>query len=776
MQNDRSSRPVPQLGNVRPEWTGGPRSPAPRGGLAPPPPRRPTRFDAPPRRRFGLGRIALYAGLAVVTLVVGGLAVMLFAPPVALVRSHVIAEVERQTGRKLTIGSARLTIASGLGVALGEFSLSSPPTMSGGSLLSAERVEVQLALLPLIVREIRIERLTLYKAQLALTVDDAGRRNWDFADLGTPRSAQPLHYAQIGGRASDAGLPAEIKDFMRAASPPGAGGAATRGSLGLDGLSLGDVRIVDGRARYDDATTGARYAATGIDATLALASIGGPLTLRGQMTVGGERVDVDARLDQFRDVLAQRPSNVRLVLDGPNLSARYEGKLAGGALPSGDGRASIKTPSAAALARWLQLPVAGLEGVGALRFDGSVQFSGAGGSIASASFGAGASTGTGSASVDLAGGRPRITANLQFARLDLASFGGIGVGVPAAASETAGPRDGTPGRFAPPASIDDLLQRDDSGGPTATPPPAGPRVRGFRQRAGNQWDVEAINATALRMFDLDGRFVVDSLTSGPFEAAKLRAAVEVKDGVLRASVTDGEAAGGKVRGLASLDARQAILTLGVNVSGDGVALGPLLAGSGVLVADGRTKAVVTVSARGGSERELISTLAGKADVRIVDGALIGWDADQIIAALGRGQMPATARQSDARTPFRELSATFQIADGVARTRDLKLDSATVQASGTGLVNIVDRNVDFTLKPRIAQGGLEVPVRVAGPWDTPSLVPDLAGALNSPQAQDAMRHLKDGNVDGALRSVLGGGAKADKQIDKAKDFLKGLFKQ
>lgn len=775
MQNDRSSRPVPQLGNVRPERTGGPRPPAPRGGLAPAPSRQPTRFDAPRRRSFGLGRIALYAALAVVALAAGALALLLIAPPVALVRSHVIAEVERQTGRKLAIGSARLSIASGLGVALGDLSLSSPPAMGDGSLLSAERVEVQLALLPLIVREIRIERLTLYKAQLALTVDGSGRRNWEFAELSGPRSSTPPKYAQAGGRANDAGLPADIKDIMRNSSPPGAG-AAPRGSLGLEGVSLDDVRIVDGRVRYDDATTGARYAATAIDAKLSLASIGGPLTVRGHMTVAGERIEVDARLDQLRDVLAQRPSNVRLTLDGPQVSVRYDGKLAGGQQPSADGRASIKTASAAALARWLQLPIAGLEGLGAMTFDGAVQVSGTGASISSASFGAGATTGTGSASVELASGRPRIKANLTFARLDLAPFGGIGLGLPSAGDGVSEPRAGTPGRFAPPASIDDLLQRDDTGAPAAKAPPAGPRVQGFRQRAGNQWDVAPIDATVLRMFDLDGRFLVETLTSGTIEAAKIRAAIELKDGVLRASVTDGEAAGGKVRGLASLDARQAVLTLGVNVSGDGVLLAPLLASTGVMVADGRSKTVVTVSARGGSERELISTLAGKADVKIVDGSLIGWDADQIIAALGRGQMPPTARQPHARTPFRELAATFQISDGVARTRDLKLDSATVQASGTGLVNIVDRNVDFTLKPRIGQGGIEVPIRVAGPWDKPSLIPDLAGALNSPQAQDAMRHLKDGNVDGALRSVLGGGAKADKQIDKAKDFLKGLLKQ
>jgi AsmA protein len=142
--------------------------------------------------------------------------------------------------------------------------------------------------------------------------------------------------------------------------------------------------------------------------------------------------------------------------------------------------------------------------------------------------------------------------------------------------------------------------------------------------------------------------------------------------------------------------------------------------------------------------------------------------------VGKGHVPSSHRDPAARTPFKELSGNFNIVRGVARTRDLKLDSRTVTASGTGTINIVDRNIDLIVKPRIASGGIEIPIRVAGSWDNPSVVPDVNRALESPQAQEAVRHLKDGNVDGALRSVLGNGPKADKQIDKAKELLRGIL--
>jgi AsmA protein len=166
-------------------------------------------------------------------------------------------------------------------------------------------------------------------------------------------------------------------------------------------------------------------------------------------------------------------------------------------------------------------------------------------------------------------------------------------------------------------------------------------------------------------------------------------------------------------------------------------------------------------------------------VKVTDGALIGWDVNAMIGGLGglaRGEVPSTRRQADARTPFRQLSGTFQIANGVARTRDMALDSPTLVASGAGTVNIVDRNLDLTFKPKIPGSGLEVPVRVAGSWEDPSVIPDVAAALNSPQAKEAIRQLKDGDVDGALKSVLGSGAKGEKQLDKAKELLRGIFRQ
>lgn len=783
--SDWSSRSPESLGQHRPDRLGhalhSPRHGAGSGHSAASP-RSPLAAHRAPTGRAGpraaRGRVAAYVFLALVSVVVIGVGVLVAMPPVEMVRTHIAAELERQTGRKVAISEAGVSFASGLGVTLGRVTLSAPAGSSDGPLLAVERMEVTLALLPLVAGEVRIDRLTLLRPSLSLQIDAAGRRSWDFAAAPGQSPVEPLRYAQAAGRITDADrMPPELAEFARNASPPPS--SLRPGHRGLEGLSLADVRIVDGRLRYEDARSGLARDIRGVDATLSLPSIAGVLSLRGQFTLAAERLALEARLDQLQELVAGRPVASRIRLDGNTVGASFEGKLANLSQLSGEGRVQISAPSAAALSRLLGLPIAGLEPLGAISIDGQLRVSNGGMALTSASFAAGATHGTGTLALETGADRPRFVANLRLAALDADQLADIGFAAapvapaPSVASGSAGrfalPAARTPGSAAP-KSIDDLIGRDEA----APPGSAATRVHGFRMRAGNQWDVEALDASALGMADADARLQIATFKSGGIRAANIQAGIELKTGVLRLSVTDGQLAGGSIRGLVSIDARQPALIVGANLSGDNVALKPVLDAAGIDPLEGKARMIVAVSAQGGSERELVSTLAGRAELKVVDGALLGWDAEAIVNDLAHGKMPHSRRQPGARTPFKELSATFQIAHGVARTRDVKVESPSLGSGGTGTINIVDRNVDLVLKPRVAAGGLEIPVRVAGNWSDPTVVADVSGALKSPQAHEAARHLKDGNVEGALRSVLGNGPKADEKIGKAKEVLRNLL--
>lgn len=782
--NDWSSREPPSLGPIPSGGHGGsPESRLPSGALHPEPRGRRYRapleeYNYPVERAGGIGRKLVYAFLVLVALLAIGLGALLVAPPVDLVRSHVVAEVERQTGRRLTIGSAGVSFASGLGVSLDDVALSAPPGMEGPPLLTAERIEVSLALLPLVTRELRVERLTMVKPVLHLRVDRSGRRSWHFAGAGDTMPRRPLRYAEAPAPATDAGgLPPEVTDFMRNASP-----LRHSASGGLDALALSDVRILGGTLRYADDRSALSHEVTGMDATVSFPSVDGPLTMEGEVVLEGEREVVKLQLNDVRGFLADRAVSMRASARGKVVNASFDGRISTGAKPLKEGKLALEAPSASALFRALGLPVIGADAIGPVSLDGQLRATDESLMLTSATLAAGQSSGTGTLGLETSGQRPRLIANMQLAALHLDPLLSVRRDDSAAPPAAPPSEASSPGRFAvpgatrmpsaaPPRSIGDLLKRDDAA-PAATSPAA--RVKGFRQRLGNQWEVDAIDVASLRTIDIEGRFQIASLHTEKLTVESLQTGVELNDGVLRITVADGRIAGGAVRGLASVDARQSPMTVGANISGDNVGLKPLLDLAGIDLIDGKGRLIVALSAKGTSERELVSTLAGRAEIKVTEGALVGWDADAIVAEVGRGRMPHTERRHDARTPFKELSGNFQIAQGVARSKDLKLDSETVTASGTATVNIVDRNLDIVLKPKVASGGIEVPVRIAGPWGAPNLVADVAGVLKSPQAQEAVKNLKDGNVDGALRSVLGNGPKAEKKINKAKELLRGLL--
>ena len=140
-----------------------------------------------------------------------------------------------------------------------------------------------------------------------------------------------------------------------------------------------------------------------------------------------------------------------------------------------------------------------------------------------------------------------------------------------------------------------------------------------------------------------------------------------------------------------------------------------------------------------------------------------------------------------KTGFSELTATFNIKNGVARNNDLSLKSPLLRVGGEGEINIGEDTLNYLVKASIVgtskgQGGREtdelkgltVPVRVAGPLAAPSYKLDF-----SAMATDAAKQ----TVTDALQKRLGGGAAkgapatgdaAQKDGGSTRDRLRGIL--
>ena len=139
--------------------------------------------------------------LKTVLLVVGGLLVVLIVAAVVVITSidvntykPLIAErVKAATGRELTIrGNLNLRLGFSPAVVVKDVSLANAPWGSRPEMVRLGQFEVEVALLPLLFRQVQVKRLVLVQPDILLETDAKGMGNWVFgAPAAAPRGPQP---------------------------------------------------------------------------------------------------------------------------------------------------------------------------------------------------------------------------------------------------------------------------------------------------------------------------------------------------------------------------------------------------------------------------------------------------------------------------------------------------------------------------------------------------------------------------------------------------------
>jgi AsmA protein len=752
-----------------------------------------------------LGLIAWGFG-GLVALLVGAGAIVMVIGPSALIRDQLIAEVRSRTGRDLVIkGETRFTLFPSVGVTLGDVSLSARPGMQAPPTVVAKALDVSVAALPLLSSRIVVERLVLREPVIDLRVDRSGRRSWQFAaGQGDAETAagRPVRLAQAGKAQP---IPAELDAFIKgstqkpAAQPSAAGPQASAFAVALDQLSFGDVRVEAGTVTYADQRSGFAEQVTALNATFAIKALTEPASAEGNLVARGERLQFNIRLTTPDKLIQGAPVKLQFDVKGRPAATTFDGTLAMARGFDGDGDLTIEAPSLPAVLKLAGLEVPNAIGFGGLSVAGRLRATETSVALSAATVQVDRTDLAGSVAVDFAAQRPAIRANLTSPEIDVdrvqAMISAIGAAKPVARAGAGDPSRGpdapTAARSTPPRTITDLLS-DPAGEAPAAAPAKGARVKGSTQRGG--WSEQPFEAAALGLVDVDAKLTLGRLVQQSFKAGRTQASILLKSRNLRVVVDDTQLYDGRGRGIVSLDATTPDVGLGANLTVEGVAAQPLLKdlalGDGLA---GRARLVLAVAGRGQSERQLVETLTGKADLAVADGALIGYNIPQIIRALGQLKFSGIDRTATEKTDFSELAATFAISNGLARTEDLRMASPLLRVAGAGVVNLPDRMLDLKLRPKLVgtlagQGGesaltgVELPVRLAGPWDRPKVEFDQAAVgdiLKDPNkavdaAKEIGRQLKGKNADEIVRGVLGGATGEPGQVNPGK-LLEKLFK-
>lgn len=301
---------------------------------------------------------------------------------------------------------------------------------------------------------------------------------------------------------------------------------------------------------------------------------------------------------------------------------------------------------------------------------------------------------------------------------------------------------------------------------------------------------------------VDGRFELSAgqLAVRQYRISDARLLATLEQGRLTLQNLSGGAWGGRfqAQGNAQAGANQKLALRGTAENVDIHALLKDVAGKDVL--EGRGQLKWDVNTGGRTVPQLTSGLDGTAALLLRDGAVKGINLAKSLrdakARLGglSGKSDEVQRSSQVeKTDFTELSASFQIKDGVARNKDLSAKSPFLRLGGEGSVDLVRQRVDYTVSTTVTgtmkgQGGAEidalkgltVPVKLAGPFTALDWKIQWSGV-----ALGSLQNTLKGRLEDELKAKLLGkpaeppasGASASKpsREEQLKNKLRGLFK-
>jgi AsmA protein len=679
--------------------------------------------------------VAVLAGVA--------LAAVLAMPPVDLITSRAVAEVERRTGRTLTVaGPVRLSLWPVPTLAMADVTLAgadrtSPP------LAAARAIEARLAVWPLVSGRFAVDQLRLVEPVVTVT------REVDLAAWTTgarTTDASRTAGATAGATAADAADPL----------------AARLGRGDLDTPPVTDLRIERGTLDYRDAVGGQGLALTDVDATVTMASLAGPLTLGGAATYRGEPVTVDLTVTSPETLIARRTASVRLSVKGTPSAVTFDGTVtrrpAGVAL---DGAVDVRGGSLSGLARLLGAPLLA-DGYGQHTVKGTLAVDGSAVRLTDATFAVGGATATGSLALDRGDVRPTLTADLRMDALDFPRVGD-------AARRVGGP---------------------DRSGDTRPGEPS--------PRTAAGWSRTPFALDGLGRLDVEARLTVGRMRWRDVETGAARLTARLADRVLRVAVDDLYLYDGTGRGVLTVDATRELPAFGLDFTGERIAGQRFLKDTiGFDLVSGSSRIGLALTATGASEAAVVESLTGRATLAVANGAVWGYDVAGAVRAIQKAQIPSLRKDMAARTEFGTLTVAFTIADGIATSQDLQVQGPLVRMTGAGQIALPARTVDYTLRPRPVsldgQGtagadrlaGLELPVRIRGPLADPEVKAEYGALVKNPQrALDAVREVgrqldKSGKLQGAIDKLIGKaeetGALEGGKVD-GKKLIEGLIKR
>ena len=294
-----------------------------------------------------------------------------------------------------------------------------------------------------------------------------------------------------------------------------------------------------------------------------------------------------------------------------------------------------------------------------------------------------------------------------------------------------------------------------------------------------------IDLSALKKLNATGEANIVWLKLANIKTENVRLDLKAGDGIATLSPFAANLYNGSMSGTLRVDAR-ATPSIAFKQNMKGVSVGPLmvdaikndmLSGTGTVSVDATTQ--------GNTVGALKKGLTGNASLNLADGALKGVDIAGSIRDLKNKVnilgTKETSADKNKKTDFSELTATFDIKNGVAHNEDLTMKAPALRLAkgdSKGDIDIGNERINYIAKPTVVkslkgQGGAEldslsgiaIPIKITGTFSDPKYSMDFA-AVGTALAQSKLLDKVGGEKGAAVKELIGGGNKVD--------ALKGLL--
>ncbi|HHJ20633.1 MAG TPA: AsmA family protein [Gammaproteobacteria bacterium] len=667
--------------------------------------------------------------LLIVGLVIAGISFVVTTLDPNDYKAEIAAQVKKATGRELTLaGDIEWSFFPSLGLTLGKTSLANAPGFGKQPFAELEAVDVHVALLPLLKKQVQAKKILLKGVSLNLEKNAQGKDNWSDLAKGGDQDAKTDPATDSSG-----GPDIDIQ---------------------VDGLDL-----INARLSYKDGQSGTALTIDPLDVRLGQLVFGQPMPADIRFTLHQDQITLSGHIDGpvtldppsgLIQVQSKIDANLHMPQDGMDITADFSGKLdadvgkgdyhlanmamtkiiSGEGFPAeglkivtqGDVTANLNAQTLNVtdlVTEMLGLKLSGNVSVKKLidapEFTGQFQTNEFSPRTLMTDFGLDAPATKDPAVLDKASLSFSLSGNTQSlslqqikAQLDDATLSG-----------QFSLRD-----FARQAMRFDLtIDQLDADRYL-------PKVTASKTETANSHSPASDDITLptelLRKLDLNGTARIQKFTINKLKFENASVTLKANQGLLEVTPLSAQAYQGTAKITASIDARQATPAYRTNIHLTGVRSEDILETLfGDRYLSGAANFTASINTSGSSVSGLQKQLDGKFNASFSDGTIKGSKLSAKITEARnfwrklKGKSPITEEIGKG-TKFSSLTATGTITNGIVNNQDLTITAPVFHITGKGRVNLPEKTINYTLSlsEKLKQGKkqLAIPLQIKGPFD------------------------------------------------------------